>query len=40
VKRLVQQIDKTYTYPSLVGAPEPSSEAPAASPASLTGLLE
>jgi hypothetical protein len=40
VKRLVQQVEKSYPYPSLVEGPEPSKPAPAASPASLTGLLE
>ena len=33
VKRLVQQVDKTYPYPSLVKTPDPT-------PGSLTGLLE
>jgi NADH-quinone oxidoreductase subunit M len=40
VKRLVQQVEKTYAYPSLVKAPEGSPAPPSASPASLTGLLE
>jgi len=40
IRRLVQQVEKTYPYPSLVKAPEIPEPAPGTSPASLTGLIE
>jgi len=40
IRRLVQQVEKTYPYPSLVKAPETPEPAPGTSPASLTGLIE
>jgi NADH-quinone oxidoreductase subunit M len=40
VRRLVQQVDKSYRYPSLVEAPGAPAPAEKGSPASLTGLLE